>query len=248
MAGRMPENRIRFPMVRMDWCDVTFAHWSFDPPVVQALLPDDLTVHTHDGGAWVTLTPFRVDRVRPPIGPRIPGIAEFAETNLRTYVTAADGTDGLHFFDLEASNAVVSWAIRNTFHLPYHVATMGVSVPDPLDGGHPRYISNRATPDGDVGYDMRVEVGSRLPDSGPDAELDQWLTGRWRAYGTMLRRRISIDVEHPPWELHDAALVRCREDLLAAVGLPEPAAPARVRWSRGVPVTLAWPRRVRPRG
>jgi hypothetical protein len=227
-------------MIRQDWCDVTFAHWSYPPDVVHALLPDDLTVHTFDGAAWVSLTPFRVDRLRASIGPPIPGVARFAETNLRTYAVAADGSDGLHFFGIEASSRVVSATTRAVFGLPYRTSAMGVST-----DGHPRYIGNRTTPTGDVGYDVRIDVGTRLADDST-SELDHWLTGRWRAFGTMFGRRISIDVEHPPWVLHDATLLRCQEDLLAAAGLPQPHDAAIVRWSPGVPVALAFPRLVRP--
>src|SRR5688500_1544214 len=132
-------------MVRQDWLTVTFLHWSYPPDVVQALLPHDLAVDIRDGVAWVTLTPFRIERMRPAVGPRIPGISSFAETNLRTYVLARDGSDGLHFFDIEASNAAASWTIRTAFGVPYHLATMGVS-----QEGHPHYISARSSPEGDV--------------------------------------------------------------------------------------------------
>jgi uncharacterized protein YqjF (DUF2071 family) len=245
MVGREPENRVRFPMVRQDWCAVTFVHWSFAPAVVQSLLPDDLTVDTADGVAWVTLTPFSVERLRPPVGPRVPGVARFAETNLRTYVTAPDGSDGLHFFDIEASNAIVSRTIRAVFGLPYNVAKMGVSTADDKRSGHRRYIGNRSTGAGDVGYDIRVESGARLTGADSDAALDEWLVGRWRAFGTVRSRRIAIEVEHRPWELHAAVLLRCEEDLLAVTGLPAPGAPALVRCSPGVAVALAFPRRVR---
>jgi hypothetical protein len=241
MAGREAEQQVRMAMIRQDWRDVTFVHWSYPADVVQPLLPQDLAADTFDGVAWVSLTPFRVDRLRGPIGPPIPGVACFAETNLRTYVVAADGRDGLFFFDIEASNTAVSRVTRTVFGLPYRVARMGVST-----DGHPRYIGNRTTVDGDVGYDVRVDVGSRLPSTGRP-ELEDWLAGRWRAFGSMAGRRISIEVEHPPWDLYDAALLRCEEDLLRSVGLPPPTSPAMVRWSPGVPVALSFPRRVRAR-
>src|SRR5215207_4081784 len=187
MVGALPENRIRFPMIRQDWCDVTFVHWSYPPDVVQSLLPADLVAHTFDEKAWVTLSPFRVDRLRGPVGPQIPGVARFAETNLRTYVLAADGSDGLSFFDIEASNAAVVWTTRSAFGLPYRRARMGVSAQ-----GHPRYISTRTSSGGDVGHDVLIEVGARLGASATD--LDTWLIGRWRAFGSILGRRISIEV------------------------------------------------------
>lgn len=232
-------------MVRQDWCDVSFIHWSYPPDTVQALLPADLTVHTLDGLAWVTLTPFDVDRLRPPVGPPLPGVARFAETNLRTYFVAADGSDWLHFLDIEASNAVVSRTIRTAFGLPYRVARMGASTATHPQHGHHRYIANRSTPVGDVGYDLAVEAGPRLADRHTDADLDHWLVGRWRAFGSALGRRIAIDVEHRPWDLHEAVLLRCQEDLLRAAGLPQPAEPALVRYSPGVEVALSFPRLVR---
>jgi hypothetical protein len=241
MAGREAEQQVRVPMIRQDWRDVTFVHWSYPGEVVQALLPEDLVVDTFDGLAWVSLTPFRVDRLRGPIGPPIPGVAQFAETNLRTYVVAADGRDGLFFFDIEASHTAVARLTRTVFGLPYRVARMGVST-----DGHPRYIGNRTAANGDVGYDIRVDVGSRLPAPTRD-ELEDWLAGRWRAFGAMFGRRISIEVEHPTWDLYEAALLRCEEDLLRSAGLPQPTSPAIVRWSPGVPVALSFPRRVRRR-
>lgn len=232
-------------MVRQDWCAVTFVHWGYPPDLVQALLPDDLTVHTADGLAWVTLTPFDVERLRPPIGPPVPGVARFAETNLRTYVVAADGSDGLHFLDIEASNAAVSWTIRAAFGLPYRVSKMGASAATRQHHGHHRYIANRATPAGDIGHDLAIEAGAPLPDRRGEAALDDWLVGRWRAFGTALGRRIAIDVEHQPWTLHHASLLRCQEDLLRAAGLPSPSSPALVRYSPGVAVALSFPRLVR---
>ncbi|MCA1694916.1 MAG: DUF2071 domain-containing protein, partial [Actinobacteria bacterium] len=51
------------------------------PADVQRLLPARLDVHTHDGVAWVGLTPFLLCDFRPPGLPAIPGLSSFPETN-----------------------------------------------------------------------------------------------------------------------------------------------------------------------
>jgi len=37
---------VRWPVMVQRWTDVVFLHWRFDPGVVQALLPDGVTVDT----------------------------------------------------------------------------------------------------------------------------------------------------------------------------------------------------------
>src|SRR5690349_12179636 len=76
------------------WDELTFIHHRFPPDVVQALLPDGLTIETREGSAWVSLVPFFL-RVGLPGVPSVPWFSRFAETNVRTYVQADDGTTGI---------------------------------------------------------------------------------------------------------------------------------------------------------
>jgi uncharacterized protein YqjF (DUF2071 family) len=54
-------------------------------------------------------------------------------------------------------------------------------------------------------------------------------------------------VQHEPWPLQEAVLVRDEQDLLSAVGLPLPDEPPLVRFSAGVSVVIGSPRPVRAR-
>jgi uncharacterized protein YqjF (DUF2071 family) len=241
MAGRQPEHRVRLPIVRQGWRTLTFIHWSYPPEVVARLLPDDLEVHARDGRAWVSMTPFLLTDQRPGVAPALGPWSTFPETNLRTYAIGPDGRDGLHFFGLEAASAVTAGALRTVLDLPYHHARMHVSREPVL-----RYRSTRSGPEGPVGHDIEVDVGRPLPAEADDS-LDQWLAGRWRAFGRVLGRRVVTPVEHEPWPLHEATLVRDEQNLLTAAGLPVPDEPPLVRFSPGVSVAIGAPRPLRGR-
>ncbi|MBC8065486.1 MAG: DUF2071 domain-containing protein, partial [Chlorobia bacterium] len=61
------------PVMLQKWRDLSFLHFSLEPDVVQALLPEGLTVDTFDGKAWIGLVPFWMTGIRFPWVPPIPG-------------------------------------------------------------------------------------------------------------------------------------------------------------------------------
>ena len=80
------------------------------------------------GSAWLGVVPFRMTHVRPFALP-LPGEAfAFAETNVRTYATAPDGTRGIWFFSLDGAQLARATAARVAFGVPYHHA--GGDLPD----------------------------------------------------------------------------------------------------------------------
>src|SRR5207253_428282 len=101
------------------WKWLAFLHWRFDPQEVAKLLPAGLTLDTHDGAAWIGLTPFIVTGLRAPFVPALPWISHFPETNVRTYVRGPDGARGIWFFTLEAARLAAVMGARVTYGLPY---------------------------------------------------------------------------------------------------------------------------------
>jgi uncharacterized protein YqjF (DUF2071 family) len=77
-----------------------------------------------------------------------------------------------------------------------------------------RYTGCRLT-DRAVGYDLVVHPGAPHASSA----LDTFLTGRWSAYVVYGAIAVRYDVEHEPWPLHHARIVRCQETMLRAIGL-----------------------------
>ncbi len=72
-------------------------------------------------------------------------------------------------------------------------------------------------------------------------ERDHWLTGRWRAHTRIATLPATAPVEHEPWPLCRASVLRLEETLLSAAGLPAPTGAPLVHYSPGVHVRLGAP-------
>ena len=211
---------------------MTFLHWRYDAQAIRPFLTSGLEVDTHDGAAWVSITPFLMKDFRLGPLPAVPGVSTFPETNVRTYVRGPDGRDGLWFFSLEADSVPTVLGASSLYGVPYEYAHMDVE-----EGQVVRYRSQRREKP-EIGHDISVRPGD--PCTSP-SELDHWLTGRWRAYSTVAGRLTRVPVQHQPWPLWDAEVVKLEQTLLGAAGLSEPAEDPLVQYSPGVDVRLGVP-------
>src|SRR5690242_14221163 len=100
------------------WHDLLFAHWPVETELLKAIVPDQLPLDIFDGHGWVGIIPFRMSRIHARNLPPIPGLSQFPELNLRTYVTL-DGKPGVYFFSLDAASLSAVWTARAWFRLPY---------------------------------------------------------------------------------------------------------------------------------
>ena len=233
MAGNDPEERVRWPVVRQRWRSVSFVHWRYDPAVIARFLPPGVTPDVVDGSAWVGLTPFAVEGFTVPPLPPLPIVSRYPETNLRTYVRNADGVDGIWFLSLDVESVPTVLAARTVLAVPYHPARMRV-----VDhGGTVRYLARRLVGPR-AGHDIEVRPGAPVQAS----ERDEHLVGRWRAFIRRAGRLLAVPVRHEPWALHTAEVLRLRETLTAAAGLPPPEGEPIVHWSPGVHAVLGPPR------
>jgi uncharacterized protein YqjF (DUF2071 family) len=116
------------PVMRQQWAQLLFLHWTWDAAAVQRTLPAGLTVDTFDGRAWIGLVPFFMRRVRPAGCPAVPGVSDFLELNVRTYVHDARGRPGVWFYSLDCNQWLAVKVARTFFHLPYEHATMSAVV------------------------------------------------------------------------------------------------------------------------
>src|SRR5579884_3899737 len=234
MAGRVPEEKIRLPLLRQRWDAISFLHWRYEAGAVDALLPSGVRCEQIDGSAWVGMTPFvaRGTGLAPVPSPRLP---DFPETNLRTYVRTRSGRSAVWFFSLEAANAAVVAAARAAVGVPYRHAQMDAQVgPERC-----RYVSRR--PAASVGHTIEVEPGPPLHGC-EGTPLAQALCGRWRALVPRGGCRLYVPIRHEPWFLHRAQLVALDENLIEAAGLPPPRGEPDVLWSPGVDAVIGSPR------
>lgn len=219
---------------------MSFLHWRYPAEVIRPLLPDGLAVHTCDGDAWVGLLPFVMDEVRLPGMPPLPWLSRFPETNLRTYVRGPGGHSGIWFFSLDAARLPAVAGARLGLGLPYFWSDMKVTRREnSLVYRGQRRLSG---PQG-VGYHIEVGMGEAYRDD-ELTPLDHFLTARYRLYSAMLGRWVAVDVEHPPWPLHRAEVVKLRQNLTQAAGLPDPTGTPLVHASPGVRVRIGVPRKV----
>jgi uncharacterized protein YqjF (DUF2071 family) len=191
-----------------------------------------------DGVTWVGLTPFRVERFHPPFLPPVPRLSYFPETNVRVYAVGPSGRDGIWFLTLEAGSLATSLVALTAYGVSYRWSEMTVS---DEDGGRVRYVSRGRGHRRSVGHDIEVVPGR--PFTAEElSDLDHWLTGRWRGWGRVAGRLAEVPVEHEPWPLWRADVVKLEETILESVGLPVPEEPPLVHYSPGVQAWLGPPR------
>jgi hypothetical protein len=201
--------------------------------VVQAFLPAGLAADTCDGSAWIGLTPFLMEGVRPPGLPPLPWLSRFGEVNVRTYVRDNRGRRGIWFLSLDAACLPAVLAARAGYRLPYFWSGIRVEAAGNRIGYHCR-LRRRG---GNARCDAEVELGPPLPETGRD-ELAEFLTARYRLFTVIAGKLAAAEAEHPPWPLHYARVLGLDQDLLAAAGLPGPAGGPLAHASPGVPVRI----------
>jgi hypothetical protein len=237
---RRPDDR---PAGFQRWRTLAFFHWEVAVDAVAALLPAGLEVDTWEGRAYVGVVPFTMRDVSPWWSPSVPGVSNFHEVNVRTYVHAR-GEPGVWFFSLEAASSIAVVAARTGWHLPYHRASMKLEE----QGREIHYTSQRRWP-GPKPADLAVHyrVGESIGEAVPGT-FEHFLAERYLLFATsggVLQRG---QVHHRPYPLHRADVIDLTETLVVACGLPQPSGPPHALFSPGVDVDVFALRGVEPQG
>jgi uncharacterized protein len=212
------------------WRWLTFLHWSYDADAIRRLIPSELTLDTFAGSAWVGLTPFLLAGLRPPLAPALPWISRFPETNLRTYGRGPDGEPGIWFFTLEADRLAAVAGARASYRLPYRWADMRVL----RSGRIVEYESARKWPFGSARTSIAIHSGeSMIP-----TDFDNFLTARYRLYTMWGERAAFAQIEHAPWPLHSARILRLEHNLIERSGVPPPSGAPIVHYSPDLEVRI----------
>lgn len=220
------------------WSDLLFVHWQVHASALRPLVPAKLDIEEHDGSAWVGLVLFHMSGVRPWWSPAVPGISEFHETNVRTYVTYR-GEPGVWFLSLEAASRLAVKVARWRWQLRYFFAEMSIA----RQARGIEYRSRRCSPPlGDT--HVAADIGDWLPGGGPEGEaqpdttefflIERYLLFTDLAGGAVARGQ----VHHRPYPLQSATLRTCEQSLLGAAGVHVATPPAHVVFSPGVTVDI----------
>jgi uncharacterized protein YqjF (DUF2071 family) len=192
------------------WEDLLFVHWRVDANDLSRLLPPELPLDTHDGSAWLGITPFRLTNLRLRGIPPLPRLSFFPELNVRTYATV-DGKAGIWFFTLDAANQLAVEAAKRLYKLPYHHARMSAERHEPFV----QYESARAGAAFTARY--RGEGDSFTAEEGT---LEYFLAERYCLYTADGGRLYHAEIHHPPWQLQ-RAVADIAVNTMAPLPLPD---------------------------
>jgi uncharacterized protein len=216
------------------WRQLLFAHWPVPFSSLRPLVPDELELEAFDGSAWIGQTPFHLTDLRPRLLPSLPGLSDFPEMNLRTYVRVED-KPGIFFFSLDAASWLAVIGARLGYRLPYFSAEMRIERRD----GWLEYRSRRKEPPPAEFVGRYRPIGDVFhADAGT---LEYFLTERYALY-TVLRngRILRGEIHHPPWPLQTAEAEIEHNTVPAAHGISLPDRAPLLHFSARQD-TLVWP-------
>jgi uncharacterized protein YqjF (DUF2071 family) len=234
LAHRIPPDR---PVVmHQTWQQMLFLHWRVDPAEIQKSLPEGLTVDTFEGNAWIGITPFLMRGARMHLMPRIPGMSDFLEVNVRTYVYDKHGRTGVWFFSLDCNQALAVMAARSTLNLPYRPATMSSSVGG---DGFTCFQSRRDDDGHNSRFRYRLHNDTKAAEAGT---LEFFLIERYLLFTKTALGLARVQVNHVPYPLAKVNLLEWDARLLELAGFrPKVQAPEHVIGSPGVAVKVFAP-------
>lgn len=194
-AARSYDGRAPHVMYQ-SWLELLFLHWRISPELIQQTLPPGLFVDTFEGDAFIGVVPFLMRKIRPRGLCTVPGISNFLELNVRTYVYNAAGVPGVWFYSLDCNQPLAVWAARTFFHLPYFDARM-TAERDPGSGLW-TYRSQRKGSVDTAEYRYRMSGPTR--ESAPGS-LEFFLLERYYLYSAAPQGRLFRgQVVHPPYQ------------------------------------------------
>jgi uncharacterized protein YqjF (DUF2071 family) len=240
MSGGVPlEKRLawrerpnRAVLMHHVWKDLAFIHWTVPPDVIQASLPQGLTVDTWEGQAYLGLTPFFMRRIRPRGLPPVPWLSNFLEMNVRTYVYDAGGNPGVWFYSLDCSQPIAVWLARTFMGLPYRHATMKATREK---DGTIAYSSERR------GEKAVANLRYRLKPTGTVAApgtLEFFLLERYLLFTVLRGRLLRGQVHHAPYPVAEVELSALQAANFGPGGVDFQSAPAHIIGSEGVKVEV----------
>ena len=200
------------------WDDLLFLHWNYDPLAIQNTLPRGLTVDTFEGKAYIGIVPFFMRDVRPSFCPRLPGISDFLELNVRTYVYDDHGVPGVWFYSLDANQWLAVRAARRFIFLPYFDCKMKAEKTSRT--AEIRYLSHRRGTNEDLSsrFQYRPQGDARLAKPGT---LEFFLIERYILFAASASHAgpWSGRVHHQPYPLMNVEVTEWDDAALELDGL-----------------------------
>ncbi|MGI8893922.1 MAG: YqjF family protein [Bacteroidia bacterium] len=218
-------------VMQQTWVDLLFAHWKIPYEIVQRRLPSSLELDTHQGDAYIAVTPFKMRDVRFRLLPPIPTATDFLEVNVRTYVKK-DGKPGIFFFSLDASSTLSTVGARLGTNLPYHRADMSVKESDN------KFIYSSYRKDEPAELEVSYQPLSEIFESKPGS-LEEFLTERYCLFQNIGEKKlIEIDIHHLKWQLQQADAIFTKNSITRPAGIKLPEDKPLLHYSKTLKVAI----------
>lgn len=190
--------------------DVLFAHWRVDQAALRPHVPDQLTLATFEGDAWLGVVALEMTGVQ--AGPLPDLSVPFGQVNFRTYARY-EGDLGVYFFSLDAGRRVAAEAGRRVWGLPFHPARSRVD-------HHGETVTLRSRRlDGSARFDARYEPRGEPSPADPDS-LTASLIERHRFFVPQEGGDVAVgEIERDPWQLSGVDAEIRTNTLPAAAGI-----------------------------
>jgi len=200
------------------WEQLLFLHWRWDAAEIQRTLPQGLYVDKFQGDAWLAIVPFFMRGTRPRFCPPVPGISDFLELNVRTYIHDEQGRPGVWFYSLDCNQPLAVWTARTFFHLPYQHARMNASIGDhEID-----YICQRRGEPSESRFRYHLQPQTHAAEPG---SLEFFLAERYLLFSKAPKGILCGQVHHTPYPLADVNLETWDVKPLLQAGFNDPNRP-----------------------
>lgn len=227
-------------VMRQRWSDLLFLHWAIDPEEIQSHLPEGLVVDTYAGRAYIGIVAFSMSNVALSFFAPIPGMSDFLECNVRTYVRLADSTQpGIWFFSLDAANPVMAALARASYSLPYYFAHMSMKQERTQSAGGWKktvaYDLQRSHPGAPQAVcHIEYELMPGIVRPARFASIEDFLVERYLLYAYRNSHIYSARVHHAPYQIESANLLSLEQTLISAAGLDMPDQEPMVHFTREI--------------
>lgn len=197
------------PLMYQNWKDLLFLHWKFDAAEIQRTLPTDLFVDTFRGDAYLSIIPFFMRNVSIFKLPSFPGLTNFVEINVRTYVYDKNGLPGVWFYTLDLNSLLASRFAWKAYALPYFFSKLrGTKNKDKISI-HGERIDKPKVPLHFVYQPSSTELHIAEPNT-----LEFFLVERYFLFSFASNQLYNAQVHHQPYSLKDATVYEWTSDLL----------------------------------